>query len=224
MGIKEYFRATQLQSPASTVYAVLNILPPREVAGFLTQIFFRFVETNFFYVKESWLQEKLDILYSSPTDISTNDAGWICAVLMVLAIGTQYAHMDSGPSVISSPSRPLGGDTSPSEPDVGMPLYHMATTLLPDVITIASLESVQACLLLALYAMPLDTQGLAYTYVGLTIKMAIQNGMHRKYNGQGFNSETVEMRNRLWWTAYTLERYKSYTTHVNHISNRFTGA
>jgi hypothetical protein len=220
MEIVEYFRATKLQSPASTVYAVLKTLPPREVTDFLTQIFFQFVETNYFYVSEAWLQDKLEILYSRPADISSNDAGWICAVLAVLAIGTQYAHMDSGPSAFDSSSGGSGGKDTESEPDVGVPLYHMATTLLPDVITIASLECVQACLLLALYTMPLDTQGLSYTYVGLTIKMAIQNGMHRKYSGQGFDSETVETRNRLWWAAYTLERYQSFYKAWNLITNR----
>jgi hypothetical protein len=55
--------------------------------------------------------------------------------------------------------------------------------------------------------MPLDTHGLAYTYLGLAIKMAIQNGMHRKYKGVELDAWTVETRNRLWWTAFTVERY-----------------
>ena len=92
------------------------------------------------------------------------------------------------------------------KPDIGVRFYQMACKLIPDIITIASLESVQACLLLAHYTLPLDTPGLAYTYLGLTLKMAIQNGMHRKYVGSEFNAHTIEVRNRLWWTAYSLDR------------------
>jgi hypothetical protein len=92
-------------------------------------------------------------------------------------------------------------------PDIGVKFYQIASKLIPDIITIASLESVQACLLLSHYTLPLDTHGLAYTYLGLTLKIAIQNGMHRKYTGNDFDSHTVEVRKRLWWTAYTLERY-----------------
>lgn len=113
---------------------------------------------------------------------------------MVLAIGTQFVHMVSG-SLQNPAVKDIGaGINSLPDTNVGIKFYHMATKLIPDVITIASIESMQACLLLALYVLPVDTQGLAYTYLGLSLKMAVQNGMHRKYNGEGFNKETVEIR------------------------------
>lgn len=201
MQVIEYFRATQLQTPASTVFAVLQCLPPRPVADFLLQIYFKYAQTNSFYVEERWLQEKIEILHESPAEISSSDSAWICAVLMVLAIGSQFVHMSAPPIEDTA-----DGSDSPDEQEVGVALYHMASKLIPDVITIASLESVQACLLLAHYALPLDAHGLAYTYLGLSIKMAIQNGMHRKYTGKFFDALTVETRNRLWWNAYTLEK------------------
>ncbi|KAH6722797.1 C6 transcription factor [Leptodontidium sp. MPI-SDFR-AT-0119] len=202
--IKENWRATQLQSPASSVFALLQSLPPRHVVNFLVQIYFQYAQTNLFFIEEKSIREKLDILHNAPSAVSGSDAAWICSVLMVLAIGTQFAHMASGPldqiNEMTEPTKPASGD------DVGVELYRMACKLIPDVIAIASLESVQACLLLAHYSLPLDTQGLAYTYLGLAIKVAIQNGMHRKYVGRDFDSRTVETRNRLWWTAYTLEK------------------
>lgn len=174
------------------------------MVDFLVDIYFQYAQTNQFFIEEKWVREKLRILQETPSAVASNDAGWICAVLMVLAIGTQFAHMASGPSeqVEDFADR----KTTPSEDDVGVTFYHVACKLIPDVITIASLESVQACLLLAHYALPLDTQGLAYTYLGLAIKVAIQNGMHRKYTGKDFDAHTIETRNRLWWTAYTLEK------------------
>lgn len=167
-------------------------------------MYFKFAQTNCFYVEEKWLRSKLALLYERPGDVTSGDAAWICAVLMVLAIGTQFAHLAAGPPPVSTANS--SDDESSAEEDVGLTFYQTASKLIPDIITIASLESVQACLLLAHYALPLDTQGLAYTYLGLSIKMAIQNGMHRKYGGVDLDAWTIEMRNRLWWTAYTVER------------------
>ncbi|KUI62496.1 hypothetical protein VP1G_09620 [Cytospora mali] len=212
MRILEYWRATQLQSPKSLVQSVLSCLPPRAVAQFLTQVYFQFAQVNCFYAEEAWLWKKLDFLYEAPGHVTSEDSAWVCSVLMVLAIGTQFAHMAAGPPG-DSPSETgdnervkASAPSLDSDSDVGVTFYQMASKLIPDIITIASMESVQACLMLAHYALPLDTQGLAYTYLGLGIKMAIQNGMHRRYAGTDLDAWTIETRNRLWWTAYTVER------------------
>lgn len=218
MRILEYWRATQLQSPKTLVQSVLGCLPPRAVANFLVQMYFQFAQVNCFYAEEAWVRKKLDFVYEAPGHVTSEDSAWVCSVLMVLAIGTQFAHMAAGPppdgedgdgGVVDEkpPVLPTGSDS-----DVGVTFYQMASKLIPDIITIASMESVQACLLLAHYALPLDTQGLAYTYLGLGIKMAIQNGMHRRYTGSDLDTWTIETRNRLWWTAYTVERYGTVNT------------
>lgn len=92
-----------------------------------------------------------------------------------------------------------------SEDSVGLVFYHVASKLVPDVFLAASYESVQAFLLLAAWALPISTGGLSYTYFGLSMKMAIQNGMHRKYVGNDCDGRILELRNRLFWTVYTLE-------------------
>jgi hypothetical protein len=216
--ILEYWRATQLQSHKSLVQSVISCLPPRAVANFLLQVYFRHAQVNCFYVEESWLRKKLEFVYEAPGHVNSEDSAWVCSVLMVLAIGTQFAHMAAGPpedslsdSELEGPDTRDGHKTPGSGPadtdsDVGVTFYQMASKLIPDIITMASMESVQACLLLAHYALPLDTHGLAYTYLGLGIKMAIQNGMHRRYAGNDLDTWTIETRNRLWWTAYTVER------------------
>jgi hypothetical protein len=204
MKVIEYWRASQLQSPKTIVLACLECLPPWDIVEFLVQIYFEFAQTNSFYVEERWLRDKIQQLKTEPNDISSDDSGWICSVLMVLAIGSQFSHMaDERVRDVEGYVHERRGS---SEPDIGAKFYQMAAKLLPDIITIASLESVQACLLLAHYTLPIDTQGLAYTYLGLALKISIQNGMHRKYIGKEFDSHTVEVRNRLWWSVYTLER------------------
>ena len=92
---EDRWRATQLQSGSSLVSASITCLPPRYVADFLVQIFFNYAQTNNFYVEEDWLQDKVNICYTNPSSLSSDDAGAVCALLMVLAVGTQFAHMES---------------------------------------------------------------------------------------------------------------------------------
>ncbi|RAH48976.1 Zn(II)2Cys6 transcription factor [Aspergillus brunneoviolaceus CBS 621.78] len=204
---EERWRATQLQSGSTLVSTSVTCLPPRFVADFLVQIFFKYAQTNNFYVEEDWLKDKLNICYTDPSSLSSKDAGTVCAILMVLAVGTQFAHMESATPVnrLSSNSA-FADDHHFSEDDVGLTFYQFASKLLPDIIATASVRSVQACLLIGTYLLPLDTSGLCYTYFGLALKMAIQNGMHRKYSGEGMSPRMVEIRNRVFWTAYTIEK------------------
>ena len=175
------------------------------MADFLVYTFFKYAQTNNFYVEEDWFLKKLDICYYNPSCLSSKDAGAVCSILMVLAVGTQFAHMESSAS-ISSDGR-SEDEYRFSEDEVGLTFYQFASKLLPEIITISSVRSVQACLLIGTYLLPLDTSGLCYTYFGLAVKMAIQNGMHRRYHGAGFSSRMMEVRNRVFWTAYTIEKY-----------------
>ncbi|KAE8338828.1 hypothetical protein BDV24DRAFT_176602 [Aspergillus arachidicola] len=135
--------------------------------------------------------------------LDVNDAGWICTLFMTFASGTQFAYMHaSRPPYLQSMS---SEDHLPDD-TIGLALYRFSCRLIPDLITTASVETVQAFLLFGVYTMPIDTSGLAYTYLGLAIKMAIQNGMHRQFGGEGLDARTIELRNRLWWSAYALDR------------------
>jgi hypothetical protein len=130
----------------------------------------------------------------------------VCTVFAVLAIGAQMAHMEDGRS--EPHSEVLDELNDCSEDLVGLVFYHVASKLIPDVFLAASYESVQAFLLLAAWALPISTGGLSYTYFGLAMKMAIQNGMHRKYVGDDCDGRIIELRNRLFWTVYTLEMFE----------------
>ncbi|KAH8689523.1 putative C6 transcription factor [Talaromyces proteolyticus] len=204
---EERWRGTQLQSGSSLVSAAITCLPPRYVADFLVSAAFKYAKTNNFYIEEDWLRDKLAICYNNPSSLTSVDAASVCAILMILAIGTQFAHMES-PTPVNKITREgsANDDHRFSEDEVGLTFYHFASKLLPDIIATASVRSVQACLLIGTYLLPLDTSGLSYTYFGLAIKMAIQNGMHRKYAAEGLDTHMQEVRNRVFWTAFTIEK------------------
>lgn len=203
----EYYRAEELQSPSNVATSV-SFLPPRFVTNFLVHAFFTYAEANYWYVERGWLTRRLDAIYEDAASLTRRDVGAVCVIFMVLAVGTQYAYLESHVERLGGPvhKRPVADAGLFSEDTVGVMFYQQACRLVPDVITVSSLESVQACLLIGIYTLPLDASGLSYIYLNLAVKLAIQNGMHRTYPGEGLDASVWETRNRVWWTAYTIER------------------
>ncbi|KAF2019914.1 hypothetical protein BU24DRAFT_129249 [Aaosphaeria arxii CBS 175.79] len=205
---KEYYRPEELQSPSSIVNSISS-LPPRSIANFLVHSFFNHAEANYFFVERQWLEDRLDTVYERPATLSRRDVGSVCVIFAILAIGAQYAYLESYAEGHED-HPPYGLKTKVSEPfsedNVSVMFYQQACRLLTDVIAISSLESVQACLLIGIYTLPLDASGLSYIYLNLALKLAIQNGMHRKCPVDSLNDSLRETRNRVWWTAYTIER------------------
>ncbi|KAH8658488.1 C6 transcription factor [Xylariales sp. PMI_506] len=202
---KEYSRTRYLQSSGPTALTVARWFPPQPVAEFLIAIFFKYGQTNYFYVEENWVITKLESIYNPISSGSSDDAPIWCILLMLLAIGTQFVDLDSTQNQDKSVDH--SSHHSPTDEDgIGITLYKLAVKLIPDVLAIATQESVQAFLLLGIYTLPLDTSGLSYTYLGVAIKIAIQNGMHRRYSGDTLDDHALEVRKRLWWTVYTLEK------------------
>jgi hypothetical protein len=204
-------RALRLHAPPSTVTDAASAFPPAEVAYFLVEIFFQYAQTNYSYLDEQSLRQKLDHFFSNPQPLGPVDASWLCTALAVFAIGTQFAHLSSTSSQGNvAQAETVESDSPAPDDDAALKFYHAAITLMPDVIALASIESVQAFLLLGVYTLPIDAGGLSFTFLGIAIKMAVQNGMHRKYH-KGMDDRTVELRNRIWWTTYTLEKYTEGT-------------
>ena len=200
----EYWRATHLRTTDFKGELSGDTLPPRDVAMFLAGVYFDFAQTNTPFVERRWVQGKTELLYGSRKTWTPEDQPWICSVLMVLAIGAQFAHLTESRS--NEMLNDASGEDRSTEDAVSVTLYHAAVRLIPDIIVTASIDCVQAFLLLGHFALPLDAQGLAYTYFGLAVKMAIQNGMHRRYQGSNLSEETLQLRSRLWWVAYGWEK------------------
>lgn len=193
--LPEYWRPSELSLGSSNIKSALQALPPPYIADFLIKVFFKYAQRNYFYVDRRWLARQIDIAYNDAWSSSIKDPGTVAIIFGVLAVGTQYAHMDAGDK-----------EAVPSEDEVGTMFYQTATRLLPEIIQTSSLESVQATTLLGLYALPLDASGLSYVYYSIAIRLAIQNGMHRKYQGTELSAVAIETRNRVWWTACSVEK------------------
>ncbi|KLO78717.1 fungal specific transcription factor [Fusarium fujikuroi] len=194
-------RAHHLRPGRNHLPEAISSFPPANISHFLVTVFFKFAESYLFFIEESWVFEKLDLLYKSPQGLShAGSEVTISILLTVLAIGTQYAHLEHTD----------GSDTTSTsgllEEEIGAMFYQQAIRLLPEIIEISSLESVQACLLFGYYSLPIDASGLGFIYINLATRLGIQNGMHRKCSNNAFNASVIETRNRVWWTTFVLER------------------
>ncbi|KIV85959.1 hypothetical protein PV11_01607 [Exophiala sideris] len=204
-------RASRLYSNSSIVATAAGLFPPKEVASFLIDTFFEYGQTNYSYIDEQTLREKLDRFYASPKSINTCDSSWVCTALMLFAVGTQFAHLsstyrDDGEKGSKTSEVEMSRTLSPDD-STALKFYHAAKRLMSDVIAIASVESVQAFLMFGMYTLPLHPDGLAYTYFGVALRLATLNGMHRSLRHRaGIGARSAEIRNRIWWTTYTLER------------------
>ncbi|KAI7760060.1 hypothetical protein LZL87_012431 [Fusarium oxysporum] len=193
-------RAHHLRPGHNHLSEAISSFPPANISNFLVTVFFKFAESYLFFIEQSWVFEKLDLLYKSPQGLSQAGSEVTVSILLtVLAIGTQYAHLEhTNGSENTSTSGLL-------EEEIGAMFYQQAIRLLPEIIEISSLESVQACLLFGYYSLPIDASGLGFIYVNLATRLGIQNGMHRKCSNSAFNASVIETRNRVWWTTYVLE-------------------
>ncbi|KAK7968612.1 hypothetical protein PG988_007685 [Apiospora saccharicola] len=166
----------------------------------LAHVFFTHATSFYFFLDQKWVISTLDSLYqNSPSRHDSKNVVPACAVTMVLAVGAQYAHLES-------PGRADLANTGYWELEIGSTFYRHVARLLAEMIHSGSIISVQVCLLLGLYCLPLDASGLGYIYLNLAMKLAIQNGMHRRPVSAVPDALKEETRCRLWWTVYCLER------------------
>ncbi|KAF4123826.1 fungal specific transcription factor [Geosmithia morbida] len=203
--VPEFIRVAEPLPGATPITDLLHELPPQPVANFLVHVFFAHATGFYFFLDQKWVMATLKGLYSDPSRRCSRHAVPACTVIMVLAVGAQYAHLESPGRAEEGPvvDRP---DKMSWELEFGSTLYIQVTRHLAEMIHSGSLISVQACLLLGLYCLPIDASGLGYVYLNLAIKLAIQNGMHRKPVTQVLDALKEEARCRLWWTVYCLER------------------
>lgn len=178
----------------SALAEAATLFPPHGVALFLTDVFFEHAQTNYVYVDERSLRQRIDAFYGAGH--SLEDPSWTCILLMIFAVGTQFAHLAS---------RSNGPVEDERDEKIARTFYAAACRLIPDVITAASVESVQAFLLLAVYTLAVDVAALSCTYLGIAVKIATHNAMHRSQAGAADEGQ-AELRRRIFWTAYTLDR------------------
>lgn len=176
----------------------LEKFPPKDIADFLVHNFFYYAETTFYYCDREGFKESLANIYSGDPLSNEIDGSFVCLALLIFAMGSQFSHLGS------EAKSDVELFTMISDP--GARFYKAAQTLMPTIIAKCSLRGIQVCLLASLYNLPSNVPDTAYLYIGMAMRMAIASGLHRKTSGSSLDPRLVEVRNRLWWTIYCIER------------------
>lgn len=193
-------RMTRQNAPDSSEYSRLRdaiaAFPPRPVADFLLTVFIRHATDLFFYIDQDQFLIEIDHFYKTPSSSLRSDAGFVCLALAIFALGSQWTPME----------RPEGSQQQEKGADLGRIFFRQAKTLIPDIIDRPCLRSIQAPFVLGVYLMPANAIGSSYVYMGLALRKALAFDLHLHSEDQNMSAREKEVRRRLWWSLYSLER------------------
>ncbi|KAL4742946.1 fungal-specific transcription factor domain-containing protein [Aspergillus similis] len=195
----QYHQPTILQpNEIKRIQKASCALPPRAVADFLISVCLTHASDVFFYLDQAQFLADVDQLYTEPASPLRLDTGFICLVLSVLALGSQWTDLER-PSSFSATLLPDGRDP-------GRGFHEEARSLIPDLMDRTSLTSVQAPFILGVYSLPDRALGSAYSYMGLALRKAVALEIHQQADDTGMSEHERQVRCRLWWAVYSLER------------------
>lgn len=126
----------------------VGAFPPKKVADFLVSTCIEFASDSFFYFHQTAFRRDLDSLYANNADQPLN-CSCVVISLMVFALGSQFAHLASKPSLTPRPDLSY---------DPGLTFIDSIRPLIPDIIQRPSITSVQVFFLLAIYFLPSDAR------------------------------------------------------------------
>ncbi|CAH0055918.1 unnamed protein product [Clonostachys solani] len=201
--------------------SLLAAIPPREVLDFLTSTFFRYSQSNFFWVHPEIFSRKQDAFLNGTHEFDPQNrspgkrpAEFICSLFMVLALGSQYADLDQdrpppdlpGPELSNDDRFDISGIKVPAiKRNPGWRFYQVSRRLLADVVCSCSMTSIQACALQGVFLITTSAHDIAYNMWGLAVRMCVNMGLHQAAGEGVLHPHVRELRNRLWWSVMTLD-------------------
>ncbi|KAF3046886.1 hypothetical protein E8E12_005440 [Didymella heteroderae] len=84
--------------------------------------------------------------------------------------------------------------------------YQQARNLIPDIIELNSIRTVQATFVIGVYLLPASAISSSYVYLGLALRKALAIDLHLEPEEASISDTEKELRRRLWWAVYSLER------------------
>ncbi|KAI1025038.1 hypothetical protein LB504_009708 [Fusarium proliferatum] len=173
---------------------IVASFPPRSIAKFLVHVCIRRGTDVFFYFDQAQMTLEIDQFYTNQACPLRFDPSFICLALTIFALGSHWTPLE----------RP--GHSRIDEHDPGRLFFEQAKLLVPDIIELPGLRSIQVCLILGVYLMPQNAVGSSYVYTGMALRKALAFDLHQDSDDQGVDMREREVRRRLWWSIYSLER------------------
>ncbi|KAK7417269.1 hypothetical protein QQX98_004703 [Neonectria punicea] len=181
----------------SRLQKVIDGFPPRHIADYLLELSGSYGTDSFFYFDQAQFLADIDQFYNNPASPLRFDASFITLALAAFALGAQRTTMSG-----SRTSLPESSDDC----DPGQVFFDGARPLIPDVIERSCLRAIQATFALGVFLLPQSTVELSYVYIGVALRKAVGFDLHRDTDDPSIPPREREVRSRLWWSIYSVER------------------
>ena len=195
----------QLQIPRHTpdsayrVREAASAFPPQAVARFLVSVCNEHGTDSFHYFDTARFSVELDNFYASVNSPLRLDSAFVCLAHATFALGSQWATLVRPEGTTRAPS--------PEDGDPGRIFYQQARSLIPDIIELNSIRTVQATFVIGVYLLPASAISSSYVYLGLALRKALALDLHQESEETSISETEKELRRRMWWTVYSLERF-----------------
>ncbi|KAJ5155296.1 hypothetical protein N7492_008099 [Penicillium capsulatum] len=174
-----------------------NVEPPSDDMGVkIIDTYFTRLHTRYPFLnrRQIWLlhEDRWRLARTPNEGLTRSDRFAIFKLNMVYAIGATLLEM-SEKYAYTAPER----------------FYATALQHVPTMCEARSTDNIEAMVLLVVYHLRTATSHGMWYMVGLAMRTAIDLGLHRKANETNMDPFLVQMRRRLFWTVYYLERVVS---------------
>ncbi|RGP63942.1 transcriptional regulatory [Fusarium sporotrichioides] len=180
-------RMTQAEAPIN-----IESLPSLDYAIYLTNtVKFHIAQTYHIFDEVHFMRGLLSLYNDGPPPLSAENQMWYIQYFLVMALGKGL--LTRGMSKAGSP---------------GSEYFLRAMELFPDASGLYEdpLLSIEVCCGLALYLQSVDHRNSAYVYLGLGLRIALSQGLHRDIVGEFSDDNEVKRYRNAWWTLYILDR------------------
>jgi hypothetical protein len=174
-------------------------LPLKSEALLYIDKFFDCWSTIFPVLHQPTFRNEFEKAYVTPQE--SQDRAFMAILWLVIALGYRHAL--------------LIGETFEGAPDIDREGRepHFAENVLvykDDVLGIKDLRTVQYQILLVLWFSYTGRKSMAFQITGSMIRLAFELGLHRNSRRFLFDPLATEMRRRVFWTCYLLDKYVSF--------------
>ncbi|KAJ4120300.1 hypothetical protein NW760_007440 [Fusarium oxysporum] len=173
---------------------VVNIegLPSLDYALYLTNtVKFHIVQTYHLFDEQKFMPALHSLYSDGPPLVTAGNRMWYVQYFLIMALGKGL--LTRGMSKAGSP---------------GSEYFMKAMELFPDTygLYIDPILSLEVCCGLALYLQAVDHRNSAYVYLGMGLRIALSQGLHRDIAGESADDPEVRRYRNAWWTLYILDR------------------
>jgi hypothetical protein len=167
-----------------------DLLPDRSLCDVLVQAYLDHLHGAFQVFYKPIFQLRYNFLWDNKiAQTGTSDIGWTCCLFMVIILGADI----------------LGPEHCPDSIIIQTKYMKLVRESFQSLVFTATLENVQALLLLQLYEQNSGERNTSWLILGLAIRMAITLGMHREGTYASFDKAEAHTRRVVWWTLYQVE-------------------